>query len=320
MLRRRWLWTPIVLVAIAAGSYVAYRALSPKPLPAGVFYGNGRIEGTEVTVSSQVEGRVLTSALVEGGRVRAGDVLVRIDPSDFETRLARARAQEQSARNDEDRLQRELAVAEHHLMSAQRDDARFAALARKGAVAEVQREEAANALAAARGRIATLQAASQEAAARAQALEDGVALAQVQLGRTVVTAPISGTILDKSIEVGELAAPGRPIATLVDLAHVKLKIYVDEKDIGRLRLGDEARVRTDAFPGRLIGARLSRIDSEAQFTPRDIHMPNERIRLVFGVTLAIDNADGVLKPGMPVDAWVRWQPATAWPAIPTVPQ
>jgi len=101
---------------------------------------------------------------------------------------------------------------------------------------------------------------------------------------------------------------------------VRLKVYVAEHDLGKLHLGDEARVRTDAFPGRYLTASVSRIDSEAQFTPRDIHMPDERVRLVFGVTLALDNPSGELKPGMPADAWVRWRPATAWPAVLTVPR
>lgn len=319
MRQRTWLWTPIALAALAVSSYVVYRWLTPRELPAGIIYGNGNVEGTDVVVASEVTGRVIQSALVEGRRVRAGEVLVRLDPTDLATRLRQLEAQTAAAAQDRDRSRLDLVTARHHLAIAQRDDFRYAALVRRGVVSEVQREQAANALSEARDRVATLQSTLTETSDRIEALTRSAQLAQSQLTKTTIVAPISGTILVKSIEVGELAAPGRPIATLVDLTQVKLKIYFPEKDIGKLRLGGQARVRTDAIPDRYFSARISRIDSEPQFTPRDIHMPDERVRLVFGVTLRLDNPQGVLNPGMPADAWIRWDPTTAWPVRLWVP-
>lgn len=320
MLKRTWIWTPIVLAALAAGSYAIYRSLTPPALPEGVLYGGGRIEGTEVTVASEVSGRVLESALVEGARVRAGDVLVHLDGADLKTQLDRAVAERDAALRERDRLRRDLATARHHLETAQIDDRRYAALAREGTIAVQRREQAANVLAEAQGRVETLATAMSQVNARIEAMAKSVQLAQSQLTKSTITAPLSGTILTRSIEVGELAAPGRPIATLVDLTRVELKIYIPEKDIGKLRLQQEARARTDAFPDRYLAARVSRIDSQAQFTPRDIHMPDERTRLVFGVTLTLENPQGELKPGMPADAWVRWNPAIPWPPELVVPR
>lgn len=320
MLKRTWLWTPILLVALAAGSYAAYRWLTPPALPEGLLYGGGRIEGTEVIVSSEVAARVLGSTLIEGARVRAGDVLVRLDATDIEAQRDRARAERDAARRERERLARDLTTAEHHLATARRDDQRYEALVREGTIPVQRREQAANVLAEAQGRVAALNAALTQANARIEALDKTVQLAESQLAKTTITAPLSGTVLTKSIEVGELATPGRPIATLVDLDRIELKIYVPEREIGKLSLGNEARVRTDAFPSEYIPARVSRIDSQAQFTPRDIHMPDERVRLVFGVTLALDNPEDRLKPGMPADAWVRWNSATAWPTELVVPR
>lgn len=319
MLKRTWLWTPILLVALAAGSYAAYRWLAPPTLPEGLLYGGGRIEGTEVTVSSEVAARVLESRLIEGAAVRLGEVLVRLDAKDIEAQRDRARAERDAARRERERLARDLATAEHHLATARRDDQRYEALVREGTIPVQRREQAANILAEAEGRVAALNAALTQADASIEALDKTVQLAQSQLAKTVITAPLSGSVLTKSIEVGELAMPGRPIATLVDLERVELKIYIPEQQIGKLRLGSEARARTDAFPDQYMAARVSRIDSQAQFTPRDIHMPDERVRLVFGVTLTLDNREGRLKPGMPADAWVRWDAATAWPPELIVP-
>ena len=320
MLKRTWLWTPILLVGLAAGSYAAYRWLTPPVLPEGLLYGGGRVEGTEVTVSSEVAARVIESTLIEGATVRAGDVLVRLDPKDIEAQRDRARAEREAARRERERLARDLATAEHHLATARRDDQRYEALVRDGTIAVQQREQAANVLAEAQGSVAALSVALTQATARIEALDKTVQLADSQLAKAVIAAPLSGSVLAKSIEVGELATPGRPIATLVDLDRIELKIYIPEREIGKLRLGNDARARTDAFPGEYIAARVSRIDSQAQFTPRDIHMPDERVRLVFGVTLTLENPEGRLKPGMPADAWVRWNAATAWPAELVIPQ
>lgn len=320
MWKRTWLWTPFVLGALAAGSYLAYRWLTPPGLPEGLLYGNGRIEGTEVTVASEVAARVLESALVEGAGVRAGEMLVRLDEADIKTQLARAQAERSAALRERDRLQRDLRTAEHHLKNARTDDARYATLARDGTIPVQRREQAANVLAEAEGRVEALTTAMIQASSRIEAMDKTVQLAQSQLEKTVITAPLTATVLTKSIEAGELAMPGRSIATLVDLTRVELKIYIPEKDIGKVRLGNEARVRTDAFADRYVAARVSRVDQEAQFTPRDIHVPDERTRLVFGVTLELDNPQGQLKPGMPADAWLRWDPALAWPDPLVVPR
>jgi HlyD family secretion protein len=127
-------------------------------------------------------------------------------------------------------------------------------------------------------------------------------------------------VLVKAAEVGEFLQPGQTIAVLVDLSSVKLKIYLPEKDIGKVKLDAAARARVDAFPKQLFDARVAQIDQQAQFTPRDIHMPEERVRMVFGVKLALDNGDGLLKPGMPADAWILWQPNSKWPERLFVPQ
>jgi len=320
MLKRTWIWTPVLLVALAAGSYAVYRWLTPPTLPEGLLYGGGRIEGTEVTVASEVTARVLESALVEGATVRAGDRLVRLDEADLMTQHDRALAEREAAQRERERMRRDLSTAQHHLETARVDDRRYANLARDGTIPVQRRELAANALAEAEGRVQALTTALKQADARVEAMDRSVQLAQSQLTKTAITAPISATILTKSIEAGELATPGKPVATLVDLARIELKIYIPEADIGKLRLGSEARVRTDAFPDRYIDAKVSRIDAQAQFTPRDIHMPDERVRLVFGVTLTLDNPQGQLKPGMPADAWIRWNPATPWPATLVVPR
>jgi HlyD family secretion protein len=155
---------------------------------------------------------------------------------------------------------------------------------------------------------------------RIEAARKELAVVANQLKKTRVFTPVSGTVLAKTIEVGEFAQQGRTVAILADLSRIELKVFIPEKDIGKVKLDASARVRVDAFPDRLFEGRVARVDQQAQFTPRDIHMPEERTRMVFGLTLVLGNPDGVLKPGMPADAWILWDSGTRWPPQLFVPQ
>ena len=150
------------------------------------------------------------------------------------------------------------------------------------------------------------------ARARMQTEEANLALARANLQDTRVVAPFDGTVLERLVEAGEVIAPGSPIVTFMDMTKPYVKVYVSERDIAKVKLGDEARIYTDAFPDRYGDADVARIAQQAEFTPRDIYMPDERTKLVFAVKLAIRDSAGIFKPGMPVDARIRWQAGSPW--------
>jgi HlyD family secretion protein len=162
-------------------------------------------------------------------------------------------------------------------------------------------------------RVREARAAVETAQAEIQSAEAGRALAKANLDDMRVTAPFGGTVLRKLAEAGEVVAPGTPLVTLVDLTRLYAKVYVSETDVGRVSLGDPARVYTDAFPGRPFEAAVTEVSQQAEFTPRDVHTREERARQVFAVKLGLANPDGILKPGMPADARIRWNPQAAWP-------
>lgn len=319
-MRKTWLWTLMGMIGLAAVSYALFLWLSPPTLPEGFLYGNGRIEATEVTVSAEVGGRVLESALVEGRAVRANDLLVRLDETDLKTRLNQAEANAAAVQRTQAQVAQQLATSRHHLQTAQVDLARYNKLRGSGAVSAQALDRAQNQYQEARGQMGTLEAQLAQTQANLDVARRAVELLQSQMGKTVIRAPSAGTILTKGIEAGELAVPGRTIAVLADLARLEIKIYIPESEIGKIKLNDPARVRVDAFPQRYFEARVARVDQRAQFTPKDVHMPDERARLVFGVVLTVDNKEAYLKPGMPADAWVRWKPEAPWPEKMPVPR
>jgi HlyD family secretion protein len=121
-----------------------------------------------------------------------------------------------------------------------------------------------------------------------------------------IVAPADGTILSRPVEVGDVVSPGSAMFVMVDLNRLYVKVYVPEPDIPKLRLGDDADVTVDAFPGRTFTARISRISQQAEFTPKSVETTEERLKLVFGVELMFVNADRLLKPGMPADCVIHW--------------
>lgn len=316
---KKWIITAVFLLALAGGSYALFLFLQPQPLPEQILYGNGHVEGTEVRVASEVGGRIVANNIVEGTTVSSGEIIARVDESDLVLQRQRVDANIEALQRERERVDLALQVWRHHRVTAASDLARYRELLERGAVTPQRVEQEENAFQEARGQAAEREAELAAVEARIQAAQKERALVKNQIDKTGITAPINGTVLAKAVEIGEFVQPGQTVTVLVDLSRVELKIFVPESDIGKVTLGAPARVRVDAFPERLFAARVSRVDQQAQFTPRDIHMPEERVRIVFGVTLSLENSDGFLKPGMPADAWVLWKSDAEWPEALTVP-
>ena len=169
-------------------------------------------------------------------------------------------------------------------------------------------EEGRAALRLARSNLQRLQAFEQEVhSARAQAASAhaGLHLAEIQLARTELRAPFAGIVLSRSLEPGEVVAPGREVLAIADLSTVDLKIFVGETEIGRVVPGQAVEVRIDTFPDRTYPGHVAYISPQAEFTPRIIQTPQERVKLVYLVKITVANPNLELKPGMPADAWLR---------------
>lgn len=168
------------------------------------------------------------------------------------------------------------------------------------------RQAKANLLNALTGEIEVLHKRQQLATLEANIARDGAALAAAaaQLGYTVLTSPQAGVVLRKHVEPGEIIAAGTPAVTIADLRNIWLKIYVPEPQLGRVKLGQTAEITTDSFKGKVYRGRVTFINSEAEFTPKNVQTQEERVKLVFAVKITVDNPNQELKPGMPADAQI----------------
>jgi len=299
---------------------------------------SGYVEATDVRVAPEVGGRLLDVAVAEGDRVNAGDVIARIDTADGELALRRAEAerdqaqaqlallqagsrvedirqaqsQQQAAQNDVKAAQADADAAAadvqrfEHLLQAnagsvkQRDDAvtrRDVALARVRAA-----QDRAQAASDAHARLKSGARPQEIAAARARvaALDAQIATVQKSVADAVVKAPTGGVVTSKILHTGEMAAPRAPIVVITDLDRAWANVYVDERLVPQLKIGQTAALVTDA--GQRLSGTITFISPKAEFTPRNVQTAEERSKLVYRIKVTADNRAGVLKPGMPVEA------------------
>ncbi|MBP1621024.1 MAG: ybhG [Acidobacteria bacterium] len=289
-------------------------------------HASGHIEATEVRLAAKVGGRLAELPFQEGAAVDAGAVVARFDTVDAEHELTRGRAELAAAdarlrlllagSRSEDVRQagEELARAQAELDAATRDRERFEGLAERGTATVKARDDARTRQETARRAVQGSQAALDRliAGARPEEIEAAraardvaaavVATIEQRIADLTVTAPRAGVITRRSAEPGEVLAAGAPLSVLTDLAEPWLTVYVDEPSLARVRLGDEVTVRVDGRDESYRG-RVSYVAEVAEFTPKNVQTPDERAKLVFKVKVALDNRDGVFKPGMPADAY-----------------
>ncbi|OFW34463.1 MAG: hypothetical protein A2074_07755 [Candidatus Aquicultor primus] len=129
--------------------------------------------------------------------------------------------------------------------------------------------------------------------------------AKIQESYATVTSPVDGAILSLPITEGEVAAPGTTVAVVGRLSSLELTIYVDQKELGRVKVGQKVSVNVDAFSKKEFSGKVVEIASEAEFTPQNVQTKEQRSSLVFAVTVGVDNSSGDLKPGMPADAVLK---------------
>lgn len=299
---------------------------------------SGQVEATEVQVAPEVGGRVLEIAVAEGNRTKKGDLIARLDTRDVDLALQRAQADRaaadaqlrllQAGSRPEDIRQAEAqamaaaseaAAAQTDLASAEKDLQRFEQLLQSHSGSQKQRDDAATRRDLARDRVASARAradAAREgvarlragarreeidgARARVAAVDAQIAALEKNKADATVLAPIDGIVSERLLDPGEMAAPRAPIVVLTDLDRAWAEVFVDEPQVPRLKLGQPATVFTDA--GDSIPGTVSFISSKAEFTPRNVQTAEDRSKLVYRVKIVVDNRQGVLKQGMPVEA------------------
>ena len=149
--------------------------------------------------------------------------------------------------------------------------------------------------------LAAAQAQIEMAQAQAGSAAAAVDVLKVQLDKLTLKSPLTGVVLKRAIEPGEVAMPGASLFTIGDLTNLAMAVYVPESRYGEVKLGQSVRISVDSFPGQVFTGKVTHISDQAEFTPRNVQTAEGRATTVFAVQVVVTNADGQLKPGMPAD-------------------
>ena len=309
---------------------------------------SGHVEATEVRLAPEMGGRVLSLPVKEGDRIQTGATVLTIDATDLQLAIARAKTEQASAEAQlrlvrasarvEDVKQAEAQVeaakaeipaARAELDAATADLQRFDLLLSRKSGSQKQRDDAATRRDVAQARVEAAQKrveAAEATVARVKAgarreevavAESRIATAQAaiasledQLKDATLISPVTGIVTEKLTEMGEVVAPRSPVVVITDLDHAWADVYVPEPAVPRITLGQPATLFTDAGGQGLQGT-VTFISPKAEFTPRNVQTADERAKLVYRIRVTVDNASGVLKQGMPVDAELALAPVAA---------
>lgn len=322
---------PIAITLLAAGC--------ADEAPTDRIRVSGHVEATEVRLAPDAGGRVLTLNVKQGDRVQPGQVVLTLDTRDVTLAIDRAKAEHaaaaaqlrlvQAAARPEDVRQAESQIATaraeqsaaaSELAAAEQDLTRFESLLAANSGSRKQRDDAATRRDVARDRVMAAQSrvrTAEEALARVKAgarreevdaarARIDVVSAQITtlektLGDTTLASPVGGIVTEKLVEVGEVIAPRAPALIVVDLDHAWADVFVPEPVVPLLRLNQAATLFTDAGGAGIAGT-ITYISPKAEFTPRNVQTAEERSKLVYRIRISVDNTEGILKQGMPVEA------------------
>lgn len=317
--KRTLVWG-IVLVAVVAAAFlgVRYWKARKNALPEGIVSGNGRIEAKLVDISAKEPLRVAEILVDEGDLVQPNQVLVRMDTSTLEAERAEAEAGIAAAQENLAAANAAIIKARSEVDLAKIEVDRATKLVKQGAGA--QRE-----LDLRRTKLETTQAGVQEAEANQEAaqkqVEEKQAVAktvQTRIDDATLKSPVTGRVLYRLAETGEVLGAGGKALTLVNMEDIYMEIFLPAEEAASVKIGSEGRITVDYAPDRAVAGTVTFVSPEAQFTPKQVETKSEREKLMFRVKIQLPKEMAAqyverIKTGIRGVGYVKVDPNAKWP-------
>jgi HlyD family secretion protein len=263
----------------------------------------GSFEATEIIVSSQANGRILALDVEEGEQLLPGQRVGQIDSLQLYLQKMSLLSNAEGVRAQQPDIRKQTASIQEQLRTQERERARVKSLLAANAANQKQLDDVESQIEVLQKQLSaltsTLEKNSQHISAQSSTLEIQVAQLDDQLEKTQIISPISGTVLNRYAEAGELATMGTPLFKIADTGILSLRAYVTNDQLAQIKLNDEVTVRVDDGQGgmRSYAGKISWISDKSEFTPKTIQTKNERANLVYALKIDVAN-DGYLKIGM----------------------
>ncbi|MEN6348910.1 MAG: HlyD family efflux transporter periplasmic adaptor subunit [Syntrophomonas sp.] len=313
---------PLLIIVLAIAGYFIYKEYFEHN--EDVLQASGTIEATSVELNAKVNGTIKSMLFKEGDQVKAKQLVAELSRNDLlaqkerdalSVQVAEAHLQDlvSGARSQEIKeAAANVNIARSNAEKADKDLDRAETLFSEGAISQESRDQARlnadlkkNQLDAAEAKLSLLEAGNREgilsgANAELERSKAVLKASEALLDDLKITSPIDGTVMSKNFEVGEYVSMGSSLASIADLKHLWIKVYIPTDDLPLIKLGQRVAVSASGSE-QVFNGSVAEIASRGEFTPKTIQTKKERSNVVFAVKISIEDSKGIIKPGMPAD-------------------
>ena len=308
----------IIVFVLISGFYLVYKNVNKTELPEEFAFGNGRLETTQIDITTKLPGRILEIKVDEGDIIEKGQVLAKLDTKELEAKLKQAKAYVEQAIQEEAYANAIVEQRQSELSLAKINYDRTLKLYKNKSLplSNLQNDE--TSLKTAKAALHAAKAQVVNAKASISAAKAQVETIQVSIDESTLYSPIKGRVLYKIAQAGEVVASGGKVLVVLDLMNTYMTIFLPTSQAGLVDINSEARIVLDAIADVAIPSYVTFVSPLAQFTPKEIETQSEREKLMFRIKVRIESHllekyFERIKTGLPGVAYVRLDSSAPWP-------
>jgi HlyD family secretion protein len=320
-LSKRTLWIVIASAVVVVIAFIGFRYWKAKKnaLPEGIVSGNGRLEGKLVDVAAKEPLRVKQILVDEGALVEPGQVLVRMDTVTLEAQLAEAKSGVAAAEERLAAAKATIAKQRSEIALAEVEADRSQRLVTEGAGSQRELDVRRTKVETTKASLAEAEAMVQSALQEVQVARDNATTVQTRINDATLASTVTGRVLYRLAEPGEVVGPGGKVLTLVNLDDIYMEIFLPSEYAASVKIGAEGRITVDYDPYRAAAGYVSFVSPEAQFTPKQVETRTEREKLMFRVKIQVPKELASrylesIKTGVRGIGYVKIKDSAVWPA------
>jgi|SRR6056297_179174 len=252
---------------------------------------SGTIESVQYDLSSETTGKIMKIMKKEGDKVKKGELLMIIEHKILDLKLDNARNSLESAREN-------FISSKKNYKTMKKTYSRISNLFKQKSVSQSKMDET-------ESKFVQVRSAYKIAKSNYKKVINEIKIIKEQIKNCYIRSPIDGLIVEKINEKGGFVNPGSLVYTVSDIKNMEVYIYIPEKDLGYLKVGQEVKIFSDTYPEKGFNGKIYYISEEAEFTPKNVQTKEDRVKLVFKIKIKVKNENRILKSGMPCDVKIK---------------
>lgn len=314
----RWIIASLAAVAIALIGFAYWNSQRSK-LPEGIASGNGRLEAKLVDLAAREPLKVREVLVEEGALVTPGQVVANLDTTTLEAELASAKASVAAAQERLAVAEASMSKHEHEIKLAETEEDRSKAMLEEQASSQREVDVRTMRVGTTKASLAESQAAVQSGRQQIRVALANAATIQTRIDDATLKSPVTGRVLYRLAEPGEVLPAGGKVVTLVNLQDMYMEIFLPSEQAARVKIGSPGRITVDYDPDHAINGYVSFVSPQTQFTPKQVETRSEREKLMFRVKIQLpreidrDNLDRI-KTGVRGMGYVKLEQSAPWPS------